>query len=425
MARKQHNEVKAGLFTLAALILLLGVVMWLGAADVFRPKEGEIYFFSPLSTKQLGLAEGANVKFNDVVVAKISRITYLDDRGGTLYVAELLRPDLNITSTAKAEVIGPVIGAPEVIISALGSGEIPSENNPIDLAPGGVAAAINDLSSTIETISGKLIAIADNFEKISDGVLTEPKESSSMMAKIHKSLTDINVLTNRVLEQTDPKIDSSLLGKVHLALDKLNNTFASLQNETDPLNKKALLAKIHTSLDDINAMTKAARPAVVTIAKSATNSATLIEAYMKGDVGDILANARKVSDEALKMIINFNAVSKEAKDLITLNRDNIDEIMDNMNLVSDNLKATSEEIRLHPWKLLHRPSDNETRSQNIYDAARAFSEGAQQLDQAMTKLKKLSAQNPDGNLTKIREHLIKVFSKFHKAEQSLWDELQK
>ena len=116
---------------------------------------------------------------------------------------------------------------------------------------------------------------------------------------------------------------------------------------------------------------------------------------------------------------------------MAVNRENIDEIIDNMGQVAANLKSASKEIRRNPWRLLYRPKKGELRSQDIHDAARAFSNGAAQLDQALAKLKGLAATHPDGvpkddpQLKKIAEQIKETFEKFTDAEKALWKELLK
>jgi len=123
-------------------------------------------------------------------------------------------------------------------------------------------------------------------------------------------------------------------------------------------------------------------------------------------------------------------VSEQTKEIVTVNRDNIDETLDNLTQVSVDLKSAAKEIRRNPWRLLYEPEEKELRSQNLYDAVRAFSNGAEQLDQAITKLRRLEQIKSDDpafqeTTEKIHKGLNEVFSKFSKAEEALWKELQK
>jgi len=74
MPRKQRSELTAGLFTVGALVLLIGVVFWLGAADVFKPRGQKTYFYVDQSSGRLALKSGGQVLINDVVVGKITDV---------------------------------------------------------------------------------------------------------------------------------------------------------------------------------------------------------------------------------------------------------------------------------------------------------------------------------------------------------------
>jgi len=176
---------------------------------------------------------------------------------------------------------------------------------------------------------------------------------------------------------------------------------------------KPLMAKIHSSVDDVNAITEK------------------IRTYTDEDIAELLAKLRETSTKILKMSKDFAVVSGQVKEMIVINRDNVDELLDNMVAVSANLKAASTDIRRNPWRLLYKPDDQELHSQNIYDAARSFSNGAEQLDQAISKMTSLAKAHPEGiaaddpTLAKVREHLEETFEKFTKAEAALWKELSR
>ena len=88
----------------------------------------------------------------------------------------------------------------------------------------------------------------------------------------------------------------------------------------------------------------------------------------------------------------------------------------------------AKEIRRNPWRLLHRPSEKATRTEDIYDAARAFGEGAGQLNDAIARLQAVSQAKGDpaidaATLKKFTEGLQTSFEKFRKVEDALWQRL--
>ncbi|MFP4356414.1 MAG: hypothetical protein ACLFUJ_14950 [Phycisphaerae bacterium] len=452
MARKQRNEIQAGLLTLLAVAVLLGVVLWMGGADWFSRSGQTVVFYAPAATGPLGLEPGAMVKVNDAEVGKLVEIRYDRAAGRTYYVAQISAGDLAVFADAQAEVVAPFIGNPVISLRSTGSesaARAESEDQAVRIGAGGFMGSLQAASDSISReldpgspdsvlvqikgIVRQLNTAAGNVNAISEMVIAQldAKQADSLMAGLHQSLADVNILTASVRDQADADVDGSLLAKILSAAEMLNEMMARLSRETDPAVKATLMAKIHATVDDINAMTADARPRIKNILTAAGNTAEMIEGYTREDLGAVMKDLRKISDRALQIAEDFRTVSRQAKEIVETNRTNIDELLDNMTQLSANLKATGQEVRRSPWKLLYRPDDEERRSQDIYDAARSFAAGAEQLDQAIGKLKKLKQLYPEGTpedhegYKKIQEHLEEVFRKFHKAEQALWQELSK
>jgi len=125
---------------------------------------------------------------------------------------------------------------------------------------------------------------------------------------------------------------------------------------------------------------------------------------------------------------NLNVSIEKIRTLLVANSPGIDEMMDNMVAVSANLKAASTEIRRNPWRLFYKPDEQKMRSTNLYDASRAFDEGATQLNIAVTKLAALRGLDPGDPATqkeiqRVRKQLLDSFTKFKKVEEALWKEV--
>ena len=393
MARKKHSELAAGIFVLAALAVLVGVIVWLGGAEIFLPTKQKAVFFVKEQTGSVGLEAGGFVQIGDDQVGRIADIHFNPESGRTYYSAEIERGDFKIYADGEARVVAGLIGGARLIIINRGTEKKPlaDANNPIELQ-GGLDQVMSDLASA----SHKVNQIADVIRK------------------------ELNL--------EDPE---AVLKKVHVVIDSLKSAAAdvakiaaSIHLETDSENPEAVLAKVHRSVDDINKMTADARPKI-------SDTLSAFRKYTKEDVAEILTKLRQANTELLKIAKDFSTVSQQAKEIVLLHRDNIDEMIDNMTQVSANLKAASKEIRRNPWKLLHKPDEKELRSQNIHDAARAFSNGAEQLDQALAKMTGLAKASPkgipadDATLQKVRKQLEEAFAKFTKAEQALWKELSR
>ena len=401
MARKEHSEFKAGLFALIALCAGVGVLVWLGASEVlYRPK-GRAVFFRKQVDGPLGLKTGDFVQVSDLPVGKIAKIRYDPERKGTLYIARIDHPDVRIHSDGKAEAVTGLVGAGALIVTDMGSKEKPlaDEDNAVPVSGGGLSQAMSNLAAATE----KLNNIASTVEK-----------------------------------QLDTDDDKAVLAKVHAIIDDLKSTSATavkiatnILAQTDAANRASLLAKVHRTVGNVQDITADARPKVSKALTSVVNITAKMEQYTKKDMAEILADVRKTNTKLVTMVGDLQTLSAKAKDVIVLNTDHIDEMILNFKSMSANLNAAAKEIRRSPWRLLEKPTGKRTRTQDIYDAARVFSEGAEQLNGALSRLTALRKARPAGvmatdpELAKILQHVKASFDKFSSVEKALWEELKK
>jgi len=429
MARKQHNELTAGIFTIVATVLLVGVVFWLGGIDLFKPAAQKVWFCIKIERGLQGLLPGAQVKITDVEVGKISEVELDTKAGKTYYVVELFDEDRKIHSNARASVSAALVGggATLQILDCGGRG-----GEPLAADKKHAAKIEKGMLDNAKTVLGK---VDKEFEKIG------------------KQVTD---LLQKISTEMDQGAEGSAMQKIHAMMNILEPSLANIKKEMDSGNKLALLAKLHETIGSLQRIASDAEPKVSSvltsvdkIVKSAEPKLVklLVDAdKLVGGAGELVDNLNKLTKDDIARIIklihqasehvvkiggNFAKLSEGAEAAVSVNRENIDEIIDNMGQVAANLKSASKEIRRNPWRLLYRPKADEERSRNIHDAARSFSNGASQLDQALAKLKGLAAAHPKGipagdpELKKIADKIKETFDKFTDAEKSLWKELLK
>jgi len=378
MPRKQHNELVAGLFVTVTLVAMVGVVVWLGAADLLHPKAGQAVFCVKESAGSLGLKAGNAVQVTDQVIGKISDIRLAPDRQITLYVAKLDRGDLKVYSNGKATVAANLVGDRQLVITSRGTADYPlaDAEHPVEISGG------------LDQAMAAIATAAENLKGISEIVRRElaADVAGTLLTKVHSVTASLQSAAADVARMT-----------------------GNLRPEMDPANRDSILAKLKQT------------------ATSVAQTADRIEGYSRNEVAEILAKLRDVNTELLKAATDIGEVARTAKEVVVLNRDNINEIIDNMTSVSESLKSAGKEIRRNPWRLLYKPKPGELHSQNIYDAARAFSDGAEQLDAAIARLKALppDAAASDPQVERIRKQVERSFEDFSTAEQALWKELSK
>ena len=140
MARKQRSELTAGIFTILATILLVGVVFWLGASDIFKPAAQEAWFYVELDKGEQGLKPGAQVKITDVEVGKIDEVRLDIKSGRTFYIVKLFDKDTKVYSDAVANVKAALVGGGAIlqILDCGKGGAIAGKDHPVKIDPGDI-----------------------------------------------------------------------------------------------------------------------------------------------------------------------------------------------------------------------------------------------------------------------------------------------
>ncbi len=374
MPKKQRSELKAGIFVIAALAILLGVVFWLGSSNIFSNVTSKAVFYANNSGGPLGLSVDYAVQINDVKVGRIISVTVDTEKKRTLYVVGIEKKNLTIYSDGKAKVSANLMGTGSLVITSLGTKDKPiaDEKHPI-LIVGGISEAIDNITTISNTLKKEL------DEKVKDSLLSKIKKIASNLLTTSK---DIKKMAGNITPETDANKPGTILANIK------------------------------------------------TTSKNLASATTTIDGYVQKDLGQLLAKIREISTSVLKTANNLSTTSEKLKQFVVGNSDNLDEMIDNMVAVSANLEAASKEIRRNPWRLFYKPDEKKMHSVNIYDAARAFDEGATQLNIVVTKLKALrllDAKDPaaEKEIREVREQLLKTFKSFKRVEDALWKEASK
>ena len=95
-------------------------------------------------------------------------------------------------------------------------------------------------------------------------------------------------------------------------------------------------------------------------------------------------------------------------------------------MTGTNHKAASEDLRAHPWKLLNAPDEADQRVQGLFNAARNFNTGAEDLTDAVRDLRAALERDggPGADLAPLLESLDRSFKGYERAEQLFWKALR-
>jgi ABC-type transporter Mla subunit MlaD len=363
----------------------------------------------------LGLLVGSAVKINDSQIGKITRIT--PGAESTLYEARLDSRDVHIRADARATVVAEFIGTPFVVLETCGSQKAPLAGleAPLPLQIG--------ISSLLRQLG---------FEEL------QRRQFQDTLANLASLSGDVQKVTATLAKEiNDPGAQAMLpqlkstLANVRQTSDRMLSIAETLKLEVQRLEPGSLLGKVHSAADYVNKASSDLAGMVQKVRPDVEGTIGKIRDYAEKDVAAVLADMRKVNTELVAVVGDIRSVSSNIKDVVVLNRDNLDELILHMKSMAGNLNAAAKEIRRNPWRLLAKPAEKETKSQNIYDAARAFAEGAGELDDAVSRMNALRDARPEGvksddpELKKVLTRLEGSFEKFRAVEDKLWEELSK
>ncbi len=437
MAKKQRSELTAGLFVVVALGAGIGVLLWLGAAKVFRRPSQTAAFFVPEETGSVGLAEGDFVRVNDAVVGEIGEIRYDPARKGTLYFADITRRDVKVHADGQAYVAVALVGSRFLVITHRGTQGKPlaGADNPIVISGGAMERALKDLAAAAENVRkqldekerGSLMQRILHIAAMISGEMDADREDS-LMAKVHVSAGDVNTITKRVMRQTDVKDPQTVFAKIDRTAGHVEATAATLHEQTNMDDPKSMLAKAGDSVDNLKGLTADAAAAIRRVRPDVEATAARLRRLTEKDLTDLFVELRRAGTSVVETAANLKAMSASGREVVALNRLRLDDTLANLKIMSANLSAAAKEIRRNPWRLLHRPKGRLTDRENLYDAARAFGEGAGELRDAVARLEALSKMPPEAPetrpaLQKVIAHLEASFAKFRRVEDALFEKV--
>lgn len=122
------------------------------------------------------------------------------------------------------------------------------------------------------------------------------------------------------------------------------------------------------------------------------------------------------------VVADLKEVSSSAKSILVANRGKIDGMINSLKGTSDNLKNASAEIRRSPWRLLYKPDAQQASNLDLFDAARQFAQGANDLNDAAQALRDAARdkQTDPERVRKLVDRLDDSFKKFGDVEKRLW-----
>ena len=396
---KERNALRAGIFIVVSVMLIIGIVVAIkGFGRLLEPNQTRRVSFD-LNDDVGGLRIGDDVRVGGYKVGVVRDIDVVQPQGATgepprVLVTFVLPKRFPIREDAVVGVDGTLTGTSWLNFEGFGTGAALPENVAIKGRPsrmdeliamaGEIAPAVRDLVADVRTTT---------LPKVNDTIDTYKGAGA-----------DAAALVRHVDAKVDPTTE-----KVHHVADRAGETMVHARDILGDTK-----SDFRGTMSNVNAATGSLKERLPQILEKV--DATLAE--LKTAVDGANAAMTDVKDS----IANVKEISVAARGAIAGNRGKIDDMIASLKTTGENLKFATAEIRHSPWRLLYKPGQGEVANLNLYDSARQFAEGANDLNDAATSLRDAlkDPQATPEQLQKLVAKLDESFGQFKTMEDAMW-----
>jgi ABC-type transporter Mla subunit MlaD len=382
-----RNELKAGAFIMIAAALAVVVIVWIRGASVGPAQVRTVAFH--LADDIGGLRVGDDVRLGGFKVG-IVRDIQADGLGGPnprLLVRFSMPGSYPMHRNAAVGVQTGLTGVTNLNIESIGTGEPLPEG---------------------ETLAGQ----------------ADPK--TALFASLGK--------ISPHLESTMTQIDTQTVPKVNQAVDSAKTLLAHANAKVDPIVDRynQVATNANAAMGQVNDLLGDTKPDIRGTMKNLNSVTGTIKDKLPGLVDRVnglitkvdgsLSTAQAALADVQQTAANAKDITGSLRSVIVDNHGKFEGMIASLKTTSDNLKEASIEIRHSPWRLLYKPTPEESANLNLYDSAREFADGAQSLSDAATSLRD-TLHDPKADPATIQKKVSDLdltFSHFHQVETKLW-----
>ena len=375
----KRNELQAGLFILITIVLAVTVILLIHGVNAGPTKV--VHAAWKLTDDIGGLRPGDDVRVGGLKVGQVRDVKVEDADGADprILIAFTIPANYAVHADAVVQAQSSLTGAANLNIQSLGGGAA--------LAEGQVLAGI-------------------------------PDAKSALFASLGRSGPQIEEAISQLNSQTIPRVTQ--------AADTAKTLLAHADSKVDPVANNASRAAgeiadlLGDTKPDIRGTMKHLNSASNTIAEKLPSVAAQVQGVLT-KIDTSLTSAQVAILDIQKTAANARDLTQSLRGVIVDNHSKLDGMIASLKVTSDNLKFASVEIRHSPWRLLYKPTPEESGNLNLYDSAREFAQGANSLDDAAGALRDaLKDPNADpAQIQKLMQQLNVSFDHFHQVESKL------
>jgi ABC-type transporter Mla subunit MlaD len=379
--RKQRNAVRAGLFILASIALIILVIVAISGMSRFTQHFNKYVVTFAMADDLGGLRVGDDVRLGGLKVGSVTKIEVHEPANVDVTVE--LPARFSLADNADVAVQKGLTGAADINITNMGTGTAITDGGSLHGRPDGLAVLMVNLA----TASAKLNSDLDKFGNTADTATATVQDLRQRLPLFQQRYTD--------LVDTATKMLNAVYDFIGPSAGDFHTTLANFAKISDDINQRlpGLLDQVHDIL------------------ATANTTMTHAESAME-DIQATAAHAKELSASTASLIAD--------------NRSKLDGFITSLRDASDNLKYATIEIRHSPWRLLYQPKPGEMDNLNIYDSVRLFAQGANDLNDAAGALRdSLNDKNADPEqVKKLMAQLDDSFAKFQKVQEALWKDIK-
>lgn len=438
-----RNNVLAGVFVVASLVLAVAIAMVLGDVLGGLGSKHEYTVRFPTSVGVTGLQPGSEVTFAGMPVGQVVSINPHQPDGPavparSMDVVIAVDSRFALFEDAFADLSPPILGGVSRInFASAGAGAIPPGDKLAELATNNN----NAILEPGEAVRGRY----------APSILAQLGFSVEDAERLRNTIADVETIAgtakqtvdrvNRMAENLEPRFDTA----VNDAQAAVANARALTQRFTAEGDLAARITSILANADE----TLAAAPAVAQDARSAIASARELMDTHTQTIARILANVETTTqrvnhqtmDQAEAMIregtlalASFRSVGDKSDAILTTLRPDIAATAANARSMSQQGRLFLDEIRAQPWRVLKQPDKADLMREPIFAAARSYADAVSDLRAASEALeaalqitgadaRNIRADTPE-QVARIAATVQSAYDRFADAERALLETLR-
>jgi ABC-type transporter Mla subunit MlaD len=403
---KQRNAVKVGTFILVSIALIFTLVVAINRGfATFRSAQVRHASFT-LADDLSGLRVGDDVRIGGFTVGEVRNIELVGPDHPRL-------PKRNATTQP----------APNATI--LVEFSVPKKYKLYDNARIGIQTTVTGQSWLNFEDVGSGIELSDDAVAL----VGRPSAFSAMFASIPQLADQLNMTVSDVRLQTIPRVNNTVDG-FRTTADTATALLNDARGEVKPMVEKYHVVvdstdRMMKNIGDVFGESKTDMKGTFTNLNAVTGT---LNEKLPGIMEKLDAAMTKVDGAILNAtasLENVRNMTGSANNVVSGNKSKLDGMIASMKATGDNLKYASAEIRRSPWRLLYKPPKNEVANLNIFDSARQFAEGANDLNDAAQALRDaVNNKAPEEDVKKLMEQVQRSFVHFAEVEKKLWAEVK-